>query len=422
MSYIKNVIIRNFSILRVEGESEGEVIASLGDNITTVLSIDYYESIFEPTIAFELLFVSIDNALSDATLRGTERANIEIDHQSGTLSFENLVVTSFVQNQSESTANTFVVRLEPIQAILNQKNRLVKRYDPKVKASSHVETILTTQLECDKDEIDIEETANNDGFFGNYWTPFKGIYWLARRAVSASMPEDGGGTDRVGFLFWMTQDGYKFKSIDTIISDAKKNGALEYTQNDSISNNPNYDIYNPKWEFDQSIIDRMISSDLGEKKSYFNLHTLYNTEEISFSKAKAKQAHLGSDETPILKEDLNEDPTRIIRVPILDYTMRRDGTYNEGDGEYQPHKVRSQARMRYASLLSSSLRITVPLQTQIQAGDIISCKLIDSMKGTDKWLSGFFLIKDLRHTIHFTKSGVECYTYLRLVRDTPGYD
>jgi len=73
--------------------------------------------------------------------------------------------------------------------------------------------------------------------------------------IFESMPEDGGGTDRVGFLFWMTQDGYKFKSIDTMISDAKKNGALEYTQNDSISNNPNYDIYNPKWEFDQSIID-----------------------------------------------------------------------------------------------------------------------------------------------------------------------
>ena len=128
----------------------------------------------------------------------------------------------------------------------------------------------------------------DDGFFGNYWPPFKGIYWLARRAVSASMPEDGGGTDRVGFLFWMTQDGYKFKSIDTMISDAKKNGALEYTQNDSISNNPNYDIYNPKWEFDQSIIDRMISSDLGEKKSYFNLHTLYNTDEISFNKKRFK--------------------------------------------------------------------------------------------------------------------------------------
>ena len=87
--------------------------------------------------------------------------------------------------------------------------------------------------------LDIEETANSDGFFGNYWTPFKAIYWLARRAMSGSMPEDGGGSDRVGFLFWMTKTGYKFKSIYTIISDGKKNGVLQYFQNETLSDNPN---------------------------------------------------------------------------------------------------------------------------------------------------------------------------------------
>ena len=42
------------------------------------------------------------------------------------------------------------------------------------------------------------------------------------------------------------------------------------------------------------------------------------------------------------------------------------------------------------------------------------------MGGVDNWQSGYYLIKDLRHTVHFTKDGVQCYTYLRLVRDTPG--
>ena len=101
--------------------------------------------------------------------------------------------------------------------------------------------------------------------------------------------------------------------------------------------------------------------------------------------------------------------------------MRKDGTISDGGGEYNPHKIISQSRMRYASLLSSSLNAVVPLQTKLQAGDVISCKLINSMKGTDEWMSGLFLIRALRHTIHITDSGVECYTRLRLVRDTPGY-
>ena len=44
MSYIKNVLIKN---LTISGLETG-VDAVLGDNIDTVLSIDYYESIFEP--------------------------------------------------------------------------------------------------------------------------------------------------------------------------------------------------------------------------------------------------------------------------------------------------------------------------------------------------------------------------------------
>ena len=419
MSYIKNVLIKNFTISGLETGID----AVLGDNITTVLSIDYYESIFEPVFEFEILFITNEGVLSDLQLRGTERVSLEIQHGSGTLEFDGLVVTSFYQNESESTANSFVIRVSPESVINNQKERCTKRYDPKVKASTHVENILKINIKEVKDEmLDIEETANSDGFFGNYWTPFKAIYWLARRAMSGSMPEDGGGSDRVGFLFWMTKTGYKFKSIDTIISDGKKNGVLQYFQNDVISDNPNFDLYNPKFEYDQDIIMQMNNSMYGEKRKYFNLHSLFDTKEVAFSKSNSKQAHLGDAELVDLEFDINENPTRTTRVPIMDFTMRMDGTISSGDGEYHPHKVISQSRMRYETLLSKSLRVTVPMNIGLEAGSVINIKLIKSMGGTDNWMSGYYLIKDLRHTVHFTKDGVQCYTYLRLVRDTPGDD
>ena len=104
----------------------------------------------------------------------------------------------------------------------------------------------------------------------------------------------------------------------------------------------------------------------------------------------------------------------------MDFTMRMDGTINSGDGEYNPHKVISQSRMRYESLLSKSLVCTVAMNLELEAGNLINVKLIRSMGGIDEWMSGYYLIKDLRHTVHFTANGVQCYTYLRLVRDTPG--
>ena len=415
MSYIKNVIVRDLTILGQEGE-----IAKLGDNITTVLSIDYYESIFEPTFTFELTLVSNEDALTNLKLRGTETVSIEIEHQSGTLEFDDLILTSFVQNESVSTSNIFSIILKPLSIVENEKNRLTQKYDNTIKASTHVENILKSNLKIDEDSIEVEETANNDGFFGNYWRSFKGLYWLARRAVSASMPEDGGGTDRVGFLFWQTKSAYKFKSIDTMITDGKNDDVFEYTQNDTVSDNPNFDIYNPSFEYDQDIISQMNNSMYGENRSYFNVHTLQVTKQQPFSKSNAKQAHLGDEEIVDLDEDINENPTRVTRVAITDFTQRTDGTIDSGEGDYHPHKVISQSRMRYESLLSRSLRITVPCNIKLEAGDVILVKLIKTMAGNDEWLSGYYLIKDLRHTVHFTETGVQCYTYLRLVRDTPG--
>jgi len=417
MSYIKNVIVRN---LTISGLEDGKT-AVLGDNITTLMSIDYYESIFEPNFVFEIRFATIENTLSDLRLRGTERVSIEIDHQSGTLQFDDLLLNSFLLDSSESTASVFRIQCIPVDVINNEKNRLVQRYDPKVKTSTHVENILKSKLLVDGDLLDIEETANSDGFYGNYWRPHKGIYWLARRAVSASMPEDGGGTHRVGFLFWMTKSGYKFKSIDSIMSSSKDDVPV-YVQNDIISNSSNFDIYNPKHEYDQNIIQQMQKSLYGENRSYFNLHTLTVSPIVPLSKSNLKQAHLGDEEKVDLNDDINDIPTVPIRRVVADFNMRTDGTYNDGDGEYNPHKTITESRMRYESLLSRSLRITVPCNFELEAGDVISAQLIQSASGTDPWLSGYYIIKDLRHTVHFTENGVQCYTYLRLVRDTPGDD
>ena len=142
-------------------------------------------------------------------------------------------------------------------------------------------------------------------------------------------------------------------------------------------------------------------------------------DEISNAKL-CTEGEIIDEEIVDLDVDINENPTRVTRVAITDFTQRTDGTIDSGEGDYHPHKVISQSRMRYETLLSRSLKITIPCNIQLEAGDVISVKLIKTMAGNDEWLSGFYLIKDLRHTVHFRDNGVQCYTYLRLVRDTPG--
>ena len=416
MSYIKNVIVRN---LTISGLEDGKS-SVLGGDITTLMSLDYYESIFEPTFTLDVTFTSIESPLANLKLRGTERVSIEVEHQSGKLQFDDLVLNSFLIDDTVSTATIFTIRCVPPSAILNEQNRLVKRYDPKVKSSSHVENFLKNELKVDEDNMDIEETANSDGFYGNYWRPFKGIYWLARRAVSASMPEEGGSTDRVGFLFWMTKSGFKFKSIDTIVSESKNDDVPEYRQNDVVVDESNFNIYNPKHEYDQDIIRQMQRSLYGENRSYFNIHTLKVSPVVPLRKSNLQQSHLGDEELVDLDFDINDTPSVPIRKVVCDYTMRTDGTISDGDGEYDPHKTITESRMRYESLLSSSVTITVPCNVELEAGDVISAKFIQSASGTDKWFSGYYIIKDLRHTVHIKENGVQCYTYLRLVRDTPG--
>ena len=424
-SYLKQIVVKNLTITSVEDETN---IAVLGDTITSILAIEYYENIFEPVIQLDVVFVSNDNALSKLKLRGTERVSIEIEHPTGTLEFDDLVLVAFVQNQSESTATTFTIRAQPVGVVNNEKNRVTQRYDPKVVGTVHVKNILQTQIGASEDDIDIEDSANQVGFFGNYWRPFKALYWIAKRSISGSMPEEGGATDRVGFLFWQTKSGYKFKSIDTMISDSKKGTVYEYVQNDAISDNPNFDLYEPRFEVDQNIILQMMNSMYGESRRFFNLHTLKLSGDIPFNKSDAQQAHLGEEETTEVKYDINENPSVPTRNVVMDFTMRRDGTIHDGsekkltDGEYDPHRIISQSRMRYQSLLSRSLRVSVAMNLDLEAGDVVSIKLIDTMRGTDEWMSGLYIIKDLKHSYITRKNGVQCYTYLRLIKDTPGDD
>ena len=116
-----------------------------------------------------------------------------------------------------------------------------------------------------------------------------------------------------------------------------------------------------------------------------------------------------------LTDDGNFDATE---VRILD-----NGTTDTKEsqvGNAAPAKIHSQAMMRYNTLFTQILTMTIPLNTNLTAGDILNCEFprIDQQerKEPDEVQSGLYLVKKLTH--FFESKG--SYTKLQLVRDTNG--
>ena len=85
----------------------------------------------------------------------------------------------------------------------------------------------------------------------------------------------------------------------------------------------------------------------------------------------------------------------------------------------------AKAFTRYTLLFQQSLNINVPCNINLRAGDIIRVEIpvsgplqSEKQKELDQELSGFYLIRSLRH--HFQLSEGKNITALNLVRDSYG--
>jgi hypothetical protein len=116
-------------------------------------------------------------------------------------------------------------------------------------------------------------------------------------------------------------------------------------------------------------------------------------------------------------KSLGDSPSRIL-TQVLDIGTVEVGVSTEGNSD--PFKYQSQAIMRYNILFTQTLSMTVPSNTNLRSGDIITCKFpkISREDGAtyDDEQSGLYMIKELCH--HFVTEG--SYTSMTLVRDTFG--
>jgi hypothetical protein len=422
------------------------------DISTGAIAIDYYEDIFSPTITAKIKIVNTGNTIvaeggtgrqsiyNGLPLRGGERVLMKIAGNSTTnpgLDFSKrvddyLYVSSITDVISETNQESFTLHLVSREAITNETVRVGKKFKVDSPISDSVEDILKNYLKTNKIGT-INKSSNKYGFIGNMRKPFTVLVWLASKAV----PESSGSAT-AGFLFYQTQDGFQFRSIDDLINQEPRTDVNDnrvvftynqvnqaYDENDNKVNN-NFNILNYYVEKNQNLLEKLKLGTYASQRLFFNplngSITGPGQDVFKFQNYSDKTNNLGSQiKLPPLSEGssktLGDTPTRII-TGILDV-----GTLNSDiskDTNADPTEHQSQSLMRYNSLFTQTLNVIVPSNTNLRAGDVIKCEFPKITQADEKEYdtetSGLYMIKELCH--HFDANN--SYTSMKLIRDTFG--
>lgn len=417
------------------------------DLITGVIALDYYEDIFSPTITAKAKVVDNGNVIAPKDnpdgdrqsiynglpLRGGERLSLKIAGNSSTnpgLDFSKrpedyFYVSSITDVISETNRESFTLHLTSREAITNETTRVSNKFPTSFRISDSIEKILKDYLKTPKIGT-IDKSSNKYGFIGNLRKPFTVLVWLASKAV----PESSGSAT-AGFLFYQTQDGFQFRSLDELMLQKPK-AIYTYTQSqesyDEEDKKVNNDlrILNYYTEKNQNLIEKLRLGAYASHRMFFNpLNFLFSNPEEGVFKEKDyidKTVNMGGQlQLPPISDGsdrtLGDIPTRIISA-VLDIGTMENQASTEPNSN--PILYQSQSLMRYNTMFTQSLNVIVPSNTNLKAGDVIECqfpKITQSnAKEFDRETSGLYMIKELCH--HFDTEN--SYTSMKLIRDTFG--
>ena len=405
-----------------------EIVIESTDGSKTVdiapgtVMIDYYEDIFSPTLTAKLQVTNEGNSIvgedgelqsiyNGLPLRGGETVTLKIkgnteDNPGIDLKFfVSSISNVIVRKKTES----FSLNLVSIGAITNETSRVGRKYPTSNKISESVKDIIKNYLN-DQRDVDVDPTQNPYGFIGNMRKPFTTLMWLA----SKSVPEKSKDDATAGYLFYETITGFHFRSLDSIID--SKPVAKYYSSEVIEQGNNDFKIIRYSTSLNEDVLGKLQRGAYCSYRIFFDPLTFNYTDPTkgAFKLEDYKSAAtLGKD--VVLPGNLGESPSRYVTAVMDRGTMEKGASKKENA---DPTLSQSQALMRYNSIFSQKLSMTVPSNTNLEAGDIIECEFaLASAKNTvDTEQSGLYMIKELCH--HFDSCG--SYTSLTLIKDTFG--
>ena len=385
------------------------------------VNFNYYESLYSPVVSGNLTYVDAGGSVEDKKenltsikdglpITALEDLKVKIQTSFGTLDFtrDPFKVTSSPIMHQESNRQTVLLTFVNEKELRNSEVPVFDRYVGRI--SDSIRKILQQKLQISNDKIDIEPTKNSYGFVGKGRGALNIVLDLCRRSV----PVKGDA----GYFFYQTQDGFKYKSIDSLLSQEPKQKYLYYGALRSNVENSDNDfniLLAPKVKKDQDITKALKDGTYVNRNIFFNPQTFEHSEVIFSVDKDGVKKTLGGD-LPIKTDDLKSFvKTNHHILDIGSFEVQNQNPNND------PREWQATSTMRYNLLHSIVMEIQIPCNAELRAGDVIELE-IESIKEdmvqspSDEQQSGKYLILHLCH--HF--DSLRSFTSLTLVRDSYG--
>ena len=389
-----------------------------------VVSVDYYESLYSPTVTANVMYVDAGGNLEDdknkltsvkeaLPITGLEDLFFNITNETGELKFikkDAFKVSKAPVMTRESNRQAVLLSLVSPKMKENNDDPIFDKYKGKI--SDTVKKILKEKFKISKDKVDIEPTKNGYNFLGKGRGGLDLILDLCKRSV----PVKGDA----GFFFYQTKSGFKFKSINELLSQ-KPDFTLVYfggfkQDNTEDGGNDNKIMMPPRFEKDQDVMKALKGGVYRSRNIFFDPRT-FCYEEVTYdiSAKDGIKKTLGG--APPFADDVKSFTKtfhHILDVGSLDSNPSTD--INNDPRDWQASSV-----MRYNLLHSQVVHIQIPCNLKLEAGNVVKMDIESTSANKeegakDEQQSGNYLILNLCH--HFTDR--RSITSLTLIRDTYG--
>ena len=395
--------------------SEGSSLKQNYDIVRGNPIIDYYESVESPSIALTITFVDIDQVIGREGITGGEYVDVTVKIDGfddfKIKSKKHKLMLNSVKNMVTETSKQFAsLEFVSVESIINETARVNKKFTDNVSQTIFELLIGDKKGIQTSKKLDKDRATNRYSFVGNLKRPFDTIQWLCPKTQSSK--------ESFGFLFFETLDGYKFKSIKKLLD---QKPAYTYTQTDK----PNDDkadglvILQNRLNQTNDIGMNLRMGMYANKTIYIDIQN--QTKQI----VDFKISDLKPKKPLKLLNGIENNPTRLM-LRVNDLGSQQKGSKKKDVEKLNELAVyQNKSYIRNNLLFSQSLSISVPLNPELRAGQVLNLKFPlkkgDGEKETDSYgsdktndPSGKYLISELRHLI----GGGKGETQLTLIRDT----
>ena len=428
----------------------------------------YYEDIMWPSYAATMVIEdSAENIISNMPIQGFEKVVVEVDdltetgENNGRYTYE-FRVWNISNRINVSRRQVYTLSLLSREGLRNEGIVVNKKLSGTT--SGIAEKILGDYLQVPATSMDVEASTTNMVILPTKKSPYTVIKSLLPKTISekisknietannsddasdtksdVSDPEALKGTGTAGYLFFQTNRGFVFRSIDSLISTDKDKfngkpvvGSPFYWQPAKLNNPSLNRIQEIVFGQEFDMIKKLREGHFSSVVCSFNINTLtYKEQKYSLKDTWNDMAHLGSQtKLPKGQRELSEYPTRVMSTILDNEVFNQDpkiaSVDDGGDGSHRYQDLQlhylSQGLARAGLLFNQQLTISITGHLELCAGDKIEIKIPDqsaeAAKETayDQEHSGTYLIKQVNHQFNMGDSRT-VYTVLDLVRDSQG--